>query len=847
VSRILSPPAALTLLLILAAPASAADVDHVFIFCIDGVRASEGFDAPDGGHLAPLLAELAPEGSLLTRVENRALTTTLPAHQVYVTGTYADYDTMPPDGEREHLTPRAPTLFESYRLQTGADADSCWVVSNTPHLHDTHRSLTPGYGEPYEAQRRVSLDGTASDPWVWEQIDEVMAEHTVSLMLVNLHETDRKAHSGEWGAYTGAMGFAAEGLVEFWDRLQADPDYADRTALLVVTDHGRHLDGVAEGWIEHGDECAGCRKTFLLAVGPGIRSDWIGDDAVSLVDVAPTVARLMGIDLPHARGRVLTDILEDGGDPGPSGDAEILLSTDDGGLVRALERFDPSLDDGAGAHSVVVERSDDGGESWTDLELPGGDRLQHAPRLWSDGEVVLAGVLEFEPGGEPWHTRLHRWSPETGSWETVLDEEMVGSSTPRGGLALLQFDDGLLLLENNPRERRIRAFVSEDLGRTWFLDPQRGYAYDIRRFPRDFAAVRAEDDSLVVVFSANVAYQVDTYGPHDNTEVYRLRSTDGGQSWSEDLAISDGDEPSIQPRIARTGDGMLHVVWADLTGGVFQVRHSTSSDHGETWTDPVGLTGATVGAWEPALASDGTRPWLAWAEAEAADEVSIRLAAIQDGALVDPRELRAASGPARTPALAYLDDGNLLACWSEAPAGNGWDARCASETVAWYPALSATGSLDPATLEAGGPIASLTLLVDVAMGETSVGFDRLSVEVPSPFGPAAGLRIQVDGVDPEAASWTSGSTLWLQLAEPVSVPVALRIEASVQPPLQATDPLPVIVRLHDGDAPYVTQVDGDLTLTAVEAPGDCTCHQSGRPQGGAAVLVMLLVGLARRR
>ena len=843
--------AALTLplnaLLVVAAPARAADVEHVFLFCIDGVRASEGFDAPGGGHLAPLLEELAPLGSLLTRVENRGLTTTLPAHQVYVTGHYADYDTMPPNGDRRYLTPRTPTLFESFRQQTGAEADSCWVVSNTPHLYDTHRSLAPGYGEPYEAQRQVSLDGSASDPWVWEQIDEVMADHTVSLMLVNLHETDRKAHSEEWGAYTGAMGFAAEDLVAFWDRLQADPDYAERTALLVVTDHGRHLDGVAEGWIEHGDECQGCRKTFLLAVGPGIREDWVSDGAASLVDVAPTVAHLMGIDLPHARGRVLTGLLDDSGVPGRGGDAGTVLLGTGGALVRALERFDPHLDDGSGAHSVVVERSDDGGETWADLELPGGDRLQHAPHLWSDGEVILAGVLEFEPEGDPWRTTLYRWSPESGSWDTVLSEEMVGSSTPRGGLALIQMDEEMLLLENNPRERRIRVWVTEDLGRTWFPDPQRGYAYDTRRFPRDLSALRTEDGSLLVVFSANVAYQADTHGPHDNTEVYRVRSTDGGQTWSEDLAISNGDEPSIQPRITLTGDGTVHAVWADLAGGSFQIRHATSPDHGESWSDPVDLTGAAVGAWEPALASDGTRPWLTWTQSEGPESASIRMAAIHDGALVDPRELRTADGAARTSALAYLDDGSAMACWTEVEGSGDWETRCTTETVAWYPALSAHGSLDPSEVDAGGPITGLTLLVDVEMGETSVGFDRVSVEAPSPFEPAAGLRVQVDGLDPDGASWTSGSTLWFQLAEPITEPVALRIEASVLPPPDATGPFPVSVGLHNGDDPYVTPVDGDLTLAAVEAPGDCGCRVSDRSGGAVTAFFLACLVLARRR
>jgi len=132
--------------LLCALPVAAQEVEHVFIVVIDGVRSSEAMDDPDARFVGPLLDELAPLGSLLTTVENRGVTITLPAHQVFVTGTWGDHDTVPAYEGRQYLSSRHPTLFELYRQQTGADADPCWVVANSGQMIDCHHSVAPGYG-----------------------------------------------------------------------------------------------------------------------------------------------------------------------------------------------------------------------------------------------------------------------------------------------------------------------------------------------------------------------------------------------------------------------------------------------------------------------------------------------------------------------------------------------------------------------------------------------------------------------------------------------------------------------------------------------------------------------------
>ena len=158
--RCLPAPALLALLLsALAPPTASAQVEHAFIFVIDGLRASEGFDDPAYEWVGPLHDELVPQGSLLTYVEVRDQPETVPAHQTIVSGTYADYANFSPYEERENFAQRTPTIFEAYRMQRGGGAGSCWLVGNTPLIHDSSHSLMPGYGRDYGPSRALDYTG----------------------------------------------------------------------------------------------------------------------------------------------------------------------------------------------------------------------------------------------------------------------------------------------------------------------------------------------------------------------------------------------------------------------------------------------------------------------------------------------------------------------------------------------------------------------------------------------------------------------------------------------------------------------------------------------------------------
>jgi arylsulfatase A-like enzyme len=82
--------------------------------------------------------------------------------------------------------------------------------------------------------------------------------------------------------------------------------------LLIIPDHGRELERPGgPGFVHHSDFYThtgadeGCRREFLLALGPEFLPGQVIRERVSHLDVAPTIARLFGCELPDAPGRSL--------------------------------------------------------------------------------------------------------------------------------------------------------------------------------------------------------------------------------------------------------------------------------------------------------------------------------------------------------------------------------------------------------------------------------------------------------------------------------------------------------------------------------------------------------------
>lgn len=285
---------------------------HQIIAVIDGPRWSETWGEPGTPHIPMMARELAPQGALYTDFRNEGKTNTNCGHSALTTGIHELIE------NKGNELPSHPSLLQRFRDLTGLPPECAWVVSSKDKLYilgDTKDPAWKGRSVPrVDAGKPAKgpFGGYRDDPETMEVVLKVFAEHRPSLMVINLRQPDSSAHKKDWNGYLAGIVDCDRQIGRLWSTIQADPQLRDKTNLFVTNDHGRHLDGHADGYVNHSDDCEGCRHISLLAIGPDIPKGVTIATRRNQTDLAVTVAWLAGVDLPGSKGKRLDEMLDPG-------------------------------------------------------------------------------------------------------------------------------------------------------------------------------------------------------------------------------------------------------------------------------------------------------------------------------------------------------------------------------------------------------------------------------------------------------------------------------------------------------------------------------------------------------
>jgi Type I phosphodiesterase / nucleotide pyrophosphatase len=153
------------------------------------------------------------------------------------------------------------------------------------------------------------LQGDVPTPWSRMRFDAFtfrlgmahLRQHKPRLMYFALGETDDWAHDGRYDLVLDAYARTDRYLQALWEWLQSDPQYRNKTTLIVTTDHGRGI--TTADWRSHGHDVEGAQNIWIAMAGPDhpARGEWRNSAPVYQNQVAATIAQLFGLDLSELR------------------------------------------------------------------------------------------------------------------------------------------------------------------------------------------------------------------------------------------------------------------------------------------------------------------------------------------------------------------------------------------------------------------------------------------------------------------------------------------------------------------------------------------------------------------
>ena len=299
-----------------------AQVKNLFIIVMNGVRYDDAFGDKNHLYIDNIWNKLRPLGTICTRFENSELTFPLPSQMSLLTGVWHVFE----NPRSEKIRPAFPTLFEYWNSAMSNSGNSCYFASNNARFEILTRSNHPGFGAAHAPVFEASKEGDANENAIYEKAMPYIMEKHPSFVYLSLgsgvgggtekelldHECQIKGQKDACGGaellnlYYESI-IAMDAIVyDLWFRIQEEETYKNKTVFLVLSDHGRHTDDF-HGF---GDKCRGCRQLYLLAIGPGIKKNFVSKKERTLIDICRTVGTLFAMPTPYAKGNVMKELFE---------------------------------------------------------------------------------------------------------------------------------------------------------------------------------------------------------------------------------------------------------------------------------------------------------------------------------------------------------------------------------------------------------------------------------------------------------------------------------------------------------------------------------------------------------
>jgi Type I phosphodiesterase / nucleotide pyrophosphatase len=172
------------------------------------------------------------------------------------------------------------------------------IFTNCGRSYATGESLTDRELQLNELQRYIKNPyGSRYDAFTFQYAHEYLKRRRPRVMFISLDETDEHGHGGRYDQYLRSANKADAMIRQLWEWLQTDAQYANKTTLIITTDHGRGK-GAKRAWKNHGRLSAGSSQMWFAVIGPDTPA--LGEmkqpGQYFQKQIAKTIADFLGLD-----------------------------------------------------------------------------------------------------------------------------------------------------------------------------------------------------------------------------------------------------------------------------------------------------------------------------------------------------------------------------------------------------------------------------------------------------------------------------------------------------------------------------------------------------------------------
>jgi hypothetical protein len=283
---------------------------YIIVLVVDGPRYSETWG--DSTHkYIPNMVKMSKEGVIHTNFYNDRFTYTSSGHTALTTG-YA----QAMENVKGTQLPDHASYMQYYLQKTGKDSTAAFLITSKDKLAILSNTVDTIYHNRYRPAQNCGNGGKGQgsgyrvDSITCRVILQTLKNIKPDLVFANFREPDFSGHACSWNNYLKGIRDTDSLVYEIFKFINTDRHYKGKTTLLVTNDHGRHLDGLKEGFCEHGDSCLGCEHINLFAYGPDFKKNYISAAYGNQTDLTATVAVLLGLQMPYSQGKILKDLFK---------------------------------------------------------------------------------------------------------------------------------------------------------------------------------------------------------------------------------------------------------------------------------------------------------------------------------------------------------------------------------------------------------------------------------------------------------------------------------------------------------------------------------------------------------